>query len=64
MASDKRALTNALLGGTLDALIVAGRQQGHSWEVIARTIWVQTDSQVYVTSQTVRTWAAELAEAS
>jgi hypothetical protein len=58
MASDKRALTNVLLGGALDELLVEWRRTGISWEGIARKIWV--DTQVYVTSQTVRTWAAEL----
>lgn len=60
MPSDKRLLTDALLSGGLDDLIIEGRRNGWSWDVIARTIWIRTDSKVYVTAQTVRTWGNEL----
>jgi len=60
--SDKRKLTDTLLGGQLDDLILTGRRDGKSWELIAREIWLRTERAISITGQTVANWAADLKE--
>ncbi len=53
-------LVDRLVPGGIRAFMAARREQGDSYETIARAL--ETEHQITVTGQTVRMWAVQLAE--
>jgi len=51
-------LADILLDQPVESYVAAKRAEGRSWRLIARDIYVATDSQIDVTTQTLRQWMA------
>lgn len=51
-----RLYADNVLGGRLDALVEAYREQGRGWEAVAKELWRISDHKVNVSGQTLRSW--------
>lgn len=55
-ATTLRQFADYVLDGRLDERVRDLRAAGHSWEIVARHLWVETDQLVSVTAQALRGW--------
>lgn len=53
-------LADNLLAGTLAAFIDTRRDEGKSWDTIAKDLWAATDHEIDVTGVTITNWAVSL----
>lgn len=53
-------LADVLLPDGLGAFITAQRDEGKSWDSIAKALYVATNHEIDVTGVTVQTWAADI----
>lgn len=53
-------LADNLLGGELASFIDSRRDEGKSWDTIAKELWVATGHEIDVTGVTITSWAVSL----
>lgn len=56
VATPTRRLADLLLGGKLDDFVLTRRAEGRAWRLISRDLWEETDGELDVTYETLRSW--------
>ena len=56
MATATQRLADAMLKESLEGYVRSRRAQGRPWRLIARDLWQDTDGEIDVTYETLRTW--------
>ena len=60
-ASPTYRLADALVPGGIAAYVKTKRDAGRSWRLISRDLWQDTDGQLDITFETLRSWFTEAA---